>query len=220
MPVASRDGTPGSHATRSPEEGDVMANIIEVLGRFLDNKRASYVELRAAWDELVQPLPAKEVNWEVVRNIANQLTNQLLDLAEGVNLDQAHISDFGGGARRHVQRTFGHSPAWRDAGTMGGWEAFNEEDVELIRWESISSGNVLRAVRLATGKWNLQYFPGKSDPTYRGFYFRLYDHPEAVKNLGAPATTSSQPENLLMPLPRQADPELKPIYPPGYTPKQ
>ena len=69
--------------------------------------------------------PAKVVNWEVVRNIANSLTNQLY-LGQGADIAQAHMSFFSQGPQREFTLEPGHEGNWRDAGDMGGWKAFDE----------------------------------------------------------------------------------------------
>ena len=129
--------------------------------------------------------PSKSVNWEVVRNVANRLTNQLLYLAiGGVNVKQAHIS--AGWAPNGVIRKFelaeGKTGIWRDGGD-GGWWAFEEEDLEELYWKSASSGSALRATKMVNGVWELEYIPPSTDPSYRGNYFGFYADPWGIENL-------------------------------------
>lgn len=128
---------------------------------------------------------SKSVNWEVVRNIANCLTNQLVHLFVGeVNVQQAHMS--AGWAPNGVVRKYelaeGKTGTWRDGGD-GGWWAFEEEDLEELYWQSASSGSALRATKMVAGVWELEYTPPSTDPSYRGMYFRLYEEPREVQNL-------------------------------------
>jgi hypothetical protein len=155
-----------------------MANVMEVLGRFLDNKRATFAELRSAWREACAPLPGMLVCWATVREIANELCKQL-ELAENVDPSQAHTSCFNGGPRREFTLEPGRKGIWRDANWDGcGWYAFNEDDVSRLYWESFTSGNVLEAVKYGPGKWVVTYTPSKKDPLHRGMYYELYRRAE------------------------------------------
>ncbi len=133
----------------------------------------------------ITSFPAKVVRWEVVRNIANSLTNQLVYLGDGVDVAQAHMSHFNQGPRREFTLEEGRQSKWRQAGDMGGWNAFDEADVSRLYWESLTSGNALEATKAESGKWELRYVPSPSDPTYRGSYYDLYESPESVRNVDA-----------------------------------
>jgi hypothetical protein len=173
-----------------------MANkLMEVLGRFLDSKQASYTELRSTWQEACAPLPGVSVSWEVIRDIANSLCNQL-DLAGDVDMSQAHMSSFNGGPLREFTCEQGRNGFWRDANwDGGGWDAFDEADVSWLRWESLSSGSALAAVKQGPGNWLLTFIPSRKDPLYRGTYFDLYDRAPlaAVKPIAASLLPVSQP---------------------------
>ena len=127
---------------------------------------------------------AKTVNWGVVRNIANSLTNQLY-MGEGADIVQAHVSSFRQGPEREYTLEPEHKGNWRDAGKMGGWMAFDEADVSRLYWASMSSGNALEAVKQEAGKWLLRYIQSETDPEHRGQYFGMYENPEGVQNVDA-----------------------------------
>ncbi|PIR97186.1 MAG: hypothetical protein COT91_02735 [Candidatus Doudnabacteria bacterium CG10_big_fil_rev_8_21_14_0_10_41_10] len=148
-------------------------------------KRASKLALVLSGElgKALLPLPAKQVSWETVRNIANRLTNSL-DIAEGeVYLDQAHMSSFTGGPTREFTLEPERTGSWIPVEGMGGWDAFDEEDVSKLYWESFTSGNALEAVKVAPGKWELVYTPSTEDPAHRGTYYGIYQDPEGVENL-------------------------------------
>ncbi len=133
-------------------------------------------------EEALKPLPSKTVSWEVVRNIANALTNQLY-LGQGVDLSQAHLSSFFDGPKREFILEDGHRGDWRVCQGENGWHAFHEEDVRQLLWASHTSGNALQARKEEAGKWLLEYIPSVTDPFHRGVYYGLYENSENVKNI-------------------------------------
>ena len=127
--------------------------------------------------------PPKIVSWETVRNIANQLTNQLLDCCPEANLGHAHLSSFSNGPRRQFMLEPDKHARWLAADGHNGWHAFEEADVRCLYWESASSGNSLEATKESSGKWLLHYSPSLDMPEHRGSYFSMYQSPEKIENI-------------------------------------
>ncbi len=138
--------------------------------------------------QALKPFQTKIVSWEVVRNIANSLTNQLLYLGKEVDIEQAHMSDFFQGPVRKFVLEEGKTGNWRSAEWDGqGWHAFDEDDVSELYWESLGSqytppGSTIKAIKIKKGEWNICFIPSSKDPTYRGYYFDLYSNPDKVEN--------------------------------------
>lgn len=126
----------------------------------------------------------KIVDWTVVRNIANNLTNQL-DTGDGVDVTQAHMSFFGQGPIREYTLAPGKKGEWRSVGgSKDGWRAFVDGDVIRLYWQSASSGCGLEARLLDPGnQWQLWFFPSENDPHYRGRYYYLYENAERIGNI-------------------------------------
>lgn len=127
----------------------------------------------------------KWVGWEAIRNVANSLTNQLLDVGgEAVDINKAHISQcFAQGALRRVTLEQDYRGGWVEGFDGGGWLAVTEEEISQIYWESLTSGNALEATKESPGTWRLRYIPSESDPDYRGCYFEIFQQPDDVKNI-------------------------------------
>ncbi len=127
------------------------------------------------------------VSWEVVRNIANRLTNQLVQLGgTSVDINRAHLSCFSSGPERDFTLEEGCKGRWVQADGMeknNGWMSFDEEDVSQLYWESVTSGSALEALKVTSGNWVLRYIPSPDMPEYLGLYFRFFDEPEAVENI-------------------------------------
>jgi hypothetical protein len=145
-------------------------------------------------EEVMKPSPAKKVSWYTLVCIANQLTSGLLDGKDEhgnvPNLDRAHMNDgFSDGAVRKfdLEQHDAHDarPGWIDAGWGGGegWHAFRQCDVSRLEWISCSSGSRLVATKQAKNEWRLVFVPSASKPTYRGYYYTIWEHPEGVDNL-------------------------------------
>lgn len=128
----------------------------------------------------------KNVTWEMVRNLSNRLTNQLY-LGLGVDASQAHMSDFPGGP---VREFFSLRNEYRkctcNPDCQEGWFAFNEEDVNFLRWKSLSSGSILEAEKVGQGRWTLTFIPSTANPDYRGHYFYLFSEVENLENIPSP----------------------------------
>ncbi len=162
-------------------------NLTQVVGKFLQGKgQATYAELRDAYHAALMPLPWKEVSWEVIRNIANTLTNGVENLPN-VNLEMAHFESGTSTASREFILDLEHYSTTSTAifypNKDGGWYAMFASDLVTARWRSITSGNLLEAKRIENGKWHLRYLPSIKDPEHRGMYFRFYDKPEEVTNV-------------------------------------
>jgi len=141
-------------------------------------------------EQALEPFSPKVVSWEVVRNIANSLTNGLYP-GEGVDINQAHMSSFDDGPMREFTLEEGRGGDWRDADWDGqGWYALDEDDVCELYWKSWKSVSGLEAVKERKGKWNIRFIPSQDDPTYRGRYYELYEYPEQVKNFDPTAEKS------------------------------
>jgi hypothetical protein len=127
----------------------------------------------------------KFVSWDVVRNIANRLTNQLY-MGDGVDISEAHMSCFTQGPSRNWKLEESRTGNFRSSeGSLDGWMAFCEEDVSQLLWESLTSGNKLEAVKIGPNKWELTYIPSLTDPNYRGCYFGIFEDPESMENIDA-----------------------------------
>jgi len=130
----------------------------------------------------------KKVTWEVVRNIANNLTNGL-DGHPDLDPEKAHLSWFSGGPQREVVFTESGEEnhdwigpteeGWGDP-RFDGWIVLGEEDAEKIIWRS-GSGVKLVVAKTEEG-WTLEFIPSPDRPDYRGRYFQFYDQPELVEN--------------------------------------
>jgi hypothetical protein len=155
----------------------------ETFTRFL-KKDASFLEMKTVWVQILSPLPKKEVSWEIVRNIANCLINQLVSLSPEAYLEMAHMSCFAGVERLWTSDGTGKflDANWDNQG----WMEFREEQVLELFWCSSTSGNSLQAQKTSPGKWTIQYRPSEKNPLYRGAYFEMYDRPEDVENIERP----------------------------------
>lgn len=139
--------------------------------------------LEGRLEEARQPLPAKVVGWEVVRNIANNLTNQLY-LGEGVKIKEAHISSgWSQGPGREWKLEPSHTGCYRPASKNAGWLAFQEEDVRQLSWWSMTSECQLRADKISHNQWELTFIPSPKFPLYRGSYYGMYEEPHLIENV-------------------------------------
>ncbi len=106
-------------------------------------------------------------------------------MADVVDIRQAHMSEFHQGPVREFLLEDGRKGHWRDAGWDNqGWHAFDEEDVQMLYWESGTSGSGLQATKI-DGKWMLCFIPSKENPSYRGVYYDMYKNPDSVENVDA-----------------------------------
>lgn len=123
----------------------------------------------------------KEVDWEVVRNIANVMTNQLY-LGDGVDIEQAHMATNSIGGRDWTLEP-GRTGTFRPSWGGDGWWAFDEEDVCRLELTSATSGSGIEATKKSPGVWTIRFIQSSRDPTYRGGYFGLFAEAEGVKNI-------------------------------------
>ncbi len=121
----------------------------------------------------------KLVSWEIVRNIANSMTNQLYLGGPEVDINQAHMSTSSFGVREWTLEP-GRTGTFRYGGM--GWWAFDEEDVARLLLVSGTSGSGIEATKLSSGVWKLRFIPS-NDPTYMGCYFGLFAEAKGVKNI-------------------------------------
>jgi len=119
----------------------------------------------------------KEVRWEVVRNIANRMTNQLYLGGPEVDIEQAHMSTDSYGGRNWTLEE-GRQGDWRN-----GWWAFDEEDVSRLELTSAKSGSGIEATKKSPGVWTIRFIPSPTNPGYKGCYWGMFEDPQGVKNI-------------------------------------